>query len=60
MMFPEMKSQKVRCKDCQHCNPVVGMGNICGVQPTSDKRYKTGYKKVYPTKEHFCSKFIKL
>lgn len=58
-MFPEMKAAKVKCKYCQHCNPIKGYGSICALKPTNDKRYIKGYIKVYPNKEHYCNKFIK-
>lgn len=57
LLFPDQKSKKIRCKDCQFCNPVSGYGSICAEKPTSDKRYKLGYIKVYPTKYHYCNLF---
>lgn len=56
-LFPEQRSEKVRCKDCRSCNPVEHYGSICILQPTADKRYTTGYIKVKPTKWHYCNKY---
>lgn len=57
MLFPEMQSTLIRCKDCQYCNP-TDIGSICALKPTNDKRYVKGYVKVYPLKKHYCKDFL--